>query len=55
MNEPTLNLEQIKAQIDALPREDRANLRPWILAHYDVDGSKHRRIHDLKPAPGEED
>jgi hypothetical protein len=34
--EPTL--DDVKAAIAVLPREDRANLRPWILARYDVRG-----------------
>lgn len=35
--EPTA-IEAVKAQIDRLPREDRAMLRPWLLARYDVQG-----------------
>ncbi len=33
-----LTLDDVKAAIALLPREDRANLRPWILARYDVRG-----------------
>ncbi len=33
-----LTLDEVKAAIALLPREERANLRPWILARYDVRG-----------------
>jgi hypothetical protein len=33
-DEPTVS--EVKAAIAKLPREDRAMLRPWLLAHYDV-------------------
>lgn len=48
MNEPNTppTLDEVKAMIDRLDRADRAMLRPWILGRYEVDGSKHRRIHD---------
>jgi hypothetical protein len=42
-NDTTPTLDEVKALIDQLNRADRANLRSWILAHYEVDGSKHRR------------
>lgn len=32
------NLHEIQRQIERLDREDRAMLRPWILARYDVRG-----------------
>jgi hypothetical protein len=39
-DEPTL--DEVKAAIDRLRREDRAMLRPWILARYDVRGYESR-------------
>lgn len=36
-------LEVIKLQIHLLPREERAHLRPWVLARYDVRGYPERR------------
>jgi hypothetical protein len=39
-------LADVKAQIETLGREDRASLRPWMLAHYDEHGDPHRRITD---------
>lgn len=38
----TPSVEAVKALIDSLRREDRANLRPWILARYDVAGNRQR-------------
>ena len=35
-------LSRVKGMIDALDREDRASLRPWVLAHYDDDGNEQR-------------
>jgi hypothetical protein len=32
------NLDEVQRAIERLPREDRATLRPWILARYDVRG-----------------
>lgn len=32
------NIEVVKAMIERLPREDRAMLRPWLLARFDVRG-----------------
>ena len=32
------NLHEIQRQIERMDREDRAMLRPWILARYDVRG-----------------
>ncbi|HEX3464894.1 MAG TPA: hypothetical protein VHS78_12675 [Candidatus Elarobacter sp.] len=32
------NLHEVQRQIERLDREDRAMLRPWILARYDVRG-----------------
>jgi hypothetical protein len=32
------SLEEVQSAIERLPREDRATLRPWILARYDVRG-----------------
>ena len=31
-------LEEVQRSIERLGREDRASLRPWILARYDVRG-----------------
>ncbi len=39
-DEPTL--DEVKVAIDRLRREDRAMLRPWILARYDVRGYEAR-------------
>lgn len=33
-----LTLEEVQRAIERLGREDRASLRPWILARYDVRG-----------------
>jgi len=35
---PPPNLHDVQRQIERLDREDRAMLRPWILARYDVRG-----------------
>ena len=35
---PAANLREVQRQIELLDREDRAMLRPWILARYDVRG-----------------
>ena len=35
-------LAEVKAAIAKLPREDRAILRPWLLARYDVRGYEER-------------
>jgi len=43
MNEserPTL--DEVKRNIDALERVDRASLRPWILVHFDDNGDPQR-------------
>ena len=32
------SLEEVQRDIERLPREDRAMLRPWILARFDVRG-----------------
>jgi hypothetical protein len=32
------NLHEVQRQIERLDRQDRAMLRPWILARYDVRG-----------------
>ena len=32
------NLHDVQRQIERLDRQDRAMLRPWILARYDVRG-----------------
>jgi len=32
------SLHEVQRQIERLDREDRAMLRPWILARYDVRG-----------------
>lgn len=33
-----MTLDEIKRAIAALPLNDRPDLRPWILAHYDARG-----------------
>jgi len=33
-----LSLDDVKAAVAALSREDRTNLRPWLLARFDVRG-----------------
>jgi hypothetical protein len=33
-----VSLEEVQRDIERLPREDRAMLRPWILARFDVRG-----------------
>lgn len=48
-NDEPPTLEAVKALIDRLDREDRAMLRPWILARYEVDGRPHRRAGDDAP------
>ncbi len=35
---PALTIDEVQRAIDRLGREDRASLRPWILARYDVRG-----------------
>jgi len=35
---PPATLREVQRQIELLEREDRAMLRPWILARYDVRG-----------------
>ncbi len=35
---PPASLREVQRQIELLDREDRAMLRPWILARYDVRG-----------------
>jgi hypothetical protein len=35
---PATSLRDVQRQIELLDREDRAMLRPWILARYDVRG-----------------
>jgi len=35
---PGANLHEVQRAIEQLPREDRAMLRPWLLAHFDVRG-----------------
>ena len=31
-------LPEVQRAIERLPREERAMLRPWLLAHFDVRG-----------------
>lgn len=38
-------LAAVQSMIDRLPREDRANLRPWILARFDENGDEQKRVH----------
>lgn len=49
---PQPSLEEVQHAIERLPREDRATLRPWILARYDVRGYRSEgyvRPPDVKP------
>ena len=39
------SLDEVRALIDRLDRAERAMLRPGILAHYEADGRRHRRMH----------
>jgi hypothetical protein len=39
-------LDEVKAMIELLKRDDRAALRTHMLAVYEADGSKHVRLHD---------
>jgi hypothetical protein len=41
------NLHDVQRQIERLDREDRAMLRPWILARYDVRG--YRAVGMVRP------
>jgi hypothetical protein len=43
------NLDEVQRLVDDLPREDRASLRPWLLAHFDDDGNPQR---GYQPPPG---
>lgn len=43
-----LTLEEVQRAIERLGREDRASLRPWILARYDVRG--YRSASTFRPA-----
>jgi hypothetical protein len=43
------NLHEVQRLIERLDREDRAMLRPWILARYDVRGY---RAATVAPAAG---
>jgi hypothetical protein len=47
MNDQTPSLDEVKAMIDAPERADRANLRPWMMAHFDENGDEQRRVHQL--------
>jgi hypothetical protein len=42
------SLHEVQRQIERLEREDRAMLRPWILARYDVRG--YRTTGVVRPA-----
>jgi hypothetical protein len=42
------DLEAVKAAIDQLNRKDRAALRPWVLAVFDVDGKFAPPFHDKR-------
>ena len=41
------NLHEVQRQIERLEREDRAMLRPWLLARYDVRG--YRAASTIRP------
>ena len=32
---------------EQLDRDDRASLRPWMIAHFDENGDENRRVHEL--------
>jgi hypothetical protein len=38
------SLDEVKAAIERLNREDRAKLRPWVLAVFDVEGKFSRAL-----------
>jgi hypothetical protein len=42
---PDDQLERVKQLIETLPREDRAKLRPWVLAVFDVSGNFSQPFH----------
>jgi len=43
-----VTLEAVKSMIDLLNREDRAALRPWMLAVFDVQGRFSPPFHDKR-------
>ncbi len=43
-----MTLEEVKAAIERLDRADRAMLRPWMLAVFEVDGSFTRPVHEQR-------
>ena len=46
------SLHEVQRQIERLDREDRAMLRPWILARYDVRGYRTTGVvRPAEPAP----
>lgn len=45
-------LASVQTAIDGLEREERANLRPWMLAHFDELGGATRRVHDTGRSSG---
>jgi hypothetical protein len=49
MESERATLEQVKAEIDRLGREDRAMLRPLILARYEVRGERQRGFVSAPP------
>jgi hypothetical protein len=50
--EPTL--DDVKTAIAELRREDRANLRPWMLARYDARGYPVRGYVEQSRPPADE-
>ncbi|HYW53939.1 MAG TPA: hypothetical protein VE826_08215 [Dongiaceae bacterium] len=44
------NLHDVQRQIERLDRQDRAMLRPWILARYDVRGYRATGVVRTAPA-----
>jgi hypothetical protein len=52
MESPEPTLDEVKAAIANLRREDRAMLRPWMLARYDARGYAARGyVEQPTPAP----
>jgi hypothetical protein len=47
---PPASLRDVQRQIELLDREDRAMLRPWILARYDVRGYRSTGVVPLDAA-----
>lgn len=46
--ETRTDLDRVKEAIDALPTNDRAALRPWLMATYDARGYPQPRYPDSR-------